>query len=104
VLVALRFKVYVPGKIYWWVGFCNADVPPSPNSQYHVFGNPVDESVNVTVNGTPPVVGTPINEVTIGYIAIYPNLTFVSEYPLPIFFAVKFTLKVPILVYVCKGF
>ncbi len=41
-------------------------VPPSPNDQSHVVGDPVDVSINCTVRGAVPEVGDAVNEATNG--------------------------------------
>jgi hypothetical protein len=65
-LVAVSTTVYVPGVVYWCVGFWEVDVPPSPNVQDHDVGEPLELSVNVTVRGAVPDVGEPVNDATGG--------------------------------------
>ena len=59
-LVTVNETVQVPG-LKVWLGFCRADVPPSPKSQAQVAGVPVEASVNWTASGPSPVSGVPLN-------------------------------------------
>jgi hypothetical protein len=54
----------VPGIVYVWRGFCSVLDPPSPKSQLHEVGDPVEVSVNWTVSGAVPDVGDPAKEAT----------------------------------------
>ncbi len=61
--VTIKETVKVPSVVYVWVGFCSADELPSPKSQDHAVGVPVDRSVKVTCMGAgPPVVGVPVKD------------------------------------------
>jgi hypothetical protein len=65
-LVAFRLTVNVPVLAYVWTGFRTVALTrdPSPNVQFHEVGVLVELSVNITVNGTVPDVGTPVNDAT----------------------------------------
>jgi len=83
-------------------GFCNVDVPPSPNDQTQDVGEFVEESTNWTCRGSEPLVTFATNAAT-GDVpdlsaTIYPVSVSVS---LPAeFVAVRVTVYVPALVYV----
>jgi hypothetical protein len=63
-LVAVSLAVYVPAVLYVCDGFCAVDVPPSPNSQDHDVGEPVEVSVKLTGSGAVPVVGDAVKDAT----------------------------------------
>ena len=64
--VTVKRTVLVPGAVYW----CTTVVPnalvevPSPKCHRRFVIEPVDVSVNVTVNGAVPLVGAALNEAT----------------------------------------
>jgi hypothetical protein len=101
----VRVTVYVPALVYVCDGFCNVDDPPSPNDQTHDVGVFVEESTNWTDSGMVPEVtfatkfatGAESDLLTV----IYPVLVIVL---LPAaLVAVRVTVYVPTLVYVCDG-
>jgi len=53
-LVTVSVTVYVPALVYVWEGFCEVDVPPSPNDQTQDVGEFMEESTNCTVSGASP--------------------------------------------------
>ena len=44
-LDATRLTLYVPGVVYWWLGFWLLDMPVSPKAQLQPVGVCVDRSV-----------------------------------------------------------
>jgi hypothetical protein len=71
VLFAVRLTVYVPEAVYVWVVFFAAlsvvlNHRPSPNDQFHVEGAgvPDEVSLKLTVSGTVPDTGVPLNAMT----------------------------------------
>ena len=63
-LVAVSETVKTPGLEYAKDGLCAILEFPSPNDQSQEVGEFVDVSVNCTVNGATPEVGTPVNSAT----------------------------------------
>jgi hypothetical protein len=61
---AVKVTAYVPAVVYTWLGCRDVDVLPSPKSQAHDVGGPVDVSVNWTASGAGPDVGEAVNEAT----------------------------------------
>jgi hypothetical protein len=61
-LEAVSETVYVPAVSYVFTGFSDVENVPSPKSQDHVVGLPVEVSVKVTASGAAPDVGVPTNE------------------------------------------
>ena len=56
-----------------WLGLCNVEVVPSPKSQVHDTGPPVEVSVNATTNGAVPDDGVVVNDavgVTTGEVTV----------------------------------
>jgi hypothetical protein len=74
VFMAVKVTIYVPGSSYTWLGFCCplSDAKfPSPKSQFHPVGIPVDVSLNVTVRGAIPSLGVRlVNEAEGGVIGV----------------------------------
>ena len=60
--VTVSFTVYLPAFEYAWVGCFTVEVVPSPKSQDHDAGEPVEVSMNWTVRMTFPLVGLPLKE------------------------------------------
>jgi hypothetical protein len=95
--------VFVPAPVYW----CVIVVPdalavvPSPNCHDRLVMLPVDVSVNVTVNGTVPLVGAALND-AMGAGVLFPTIiklacTLVLEPPGPL--TTNWTVSVPAVVY-----
>jgi uncharacterized protein (DUF58 family) len=104
-LVAVSLAVYVPAALYVCDGFRVVDVPPSPNSQAHDVGAPVEVSVKLTGSGAVPVVGDAVKEATgAGVAAGSTVMVAVAEVEPPLFVAVSFAVYVPAAVYVWEGF
>src|ERR1035437_10097939 len=85
-----------PAELYMYatVVFSVFVVPPSPNVQDRFVIVPVDVSVNVTRNGTRPLVGVPLKLAT-GTVAPAPITGFVE---LPMFVAkTTLSVKLPVL-------
>jgi hypothetical protein len=53
----------VPGVVYWWVGCCWVEVPPSPKVQAHAVGSFAEVSVKATSRGAVPDAGDRVNDV-----------------------------------------
>ena len=99
--VAVSFTVYVPAAEYECVGFCNVLVPLSPKFHDHEMGDPVDVSVKVTSCPAGTVVGVPVKFAT----GVAQPMVFVTGLEDPQeFVAIRVTVYVPAVVYVCVGF
>ena len=53
----MSVTLLLPAEAYAWVGFCSMLAEPSPKSQLHDVGKPVDVSVNCTVCSTCGLMG-----------------------------------------------
>ena len=63
-LVTVSVIVYFPAADYLCVGFCKVEEVPSPKLHFHLVGDPVLVSVNLTFNGNFPEVGETENAAT----------------------------------------
>jgi len=72
----------VPGFLKICVGFATISVEPSPKSHAHIVGPPTERSVNLTVNGADPEVGSALNRASMiqeGSTMMYFSFTFVLD-------------------------
>src|SRR5436309_1313101 len=85
-------------------GFCAVLLPPSPKSQFHETGSPVDVSVKFTTSGAMPSTGLAVKLACNGgggaVTVIVARLLLLPPGPV----TVSVTVKVPALLKVCDGF